>query len=91
MTTATYNGWTNRETWAVSLHLMDTVVGCIIDDLDRWTADDVDDAAELFKDFVAEMLEDSGIATYPLLWDLLDLTTVNYKELGEHALQAAFN
>lgn len=85
-----YNGWTNRETWAVGLHLMDTVVEWIADDIDAWTADDVDAAAELFKDLIAEMLEDSGIATYPLLWDLLDLTTVDYKELGEHALEAVF-
>lgn len=86
-----YNGWTNRETWAVGLHLMDTVVDRITEDRTEWTVEDVDAAAELFQDLIAEVLDASGIATYPLLWELLDLTTVNYTELGEHALEAALN
>ena len=88
---SSYNGYTNRETWAVSLHLMDTVVDLITDSIDEWSSTDVDDAAELFKDLVSEQLEQSEIATFSLLWELLDLTGINYKELGALAIENAFN
>lgn len=87
----TYNGWTNYATWLVGLHLMDSVVELIQEDGDVWSADDVNDAAELFKEIIAEMLDDSGIATFPLLWGLLDTNSINYDELGQHALDAVFN
>ena len=88
---STYNGYTNRETWAVSLHLMDTVVDLITESIDEWSSTDVEDAAELFKDLVSEQLEQSEIATFSLLWELSDLTCINYKELGALAIVNAFN
>lgn len=91
MSNTTYNGWTNHATWAVGLHLMDSVIELIQEDGDVWSADDVNDAAELFKEIIAEMLDDSGIATFPLLWELLDTNSINYDELGQHALDAVFN
>ena len=88
MTNTTYNGWTNRETWAIGLHLMDTVTDQIIDDLDSWAATDTKEAGQLFESFVDDMIEDADLND--LLLDLLDLSQVNWQELGQHALDAAF-
>ena len=87
MTNTTYNGWTNRETWAIGLHLMDTVTDQIIDDLDSWAATDTKEAGQLFESFVDDMIEDADLND--LLLDLLDLSQVNWQELGQHALDAA--
>jgi hypothetical protein len=89
-TNTTYNGWANRETWAIGLHLMDTVIDWIVVDCHAWEKDEVTQAAELFQDLVAEQIDEAGLSTYPLLWDLLDLSQVNWQELGQHALDAAF-
>lgn len=92
MTDNTYNGWTNRETWAIGLHLMDTAVDWIIDSKNEWSENDTKDAGQLFKDLLDEMIEETGINTnYSLLLDLIDVSAVNWKELGQHALDAAFS
>ena len=88
MTTTTYNGWTNRETWAIGLYLMDSVTDQIIDDYDNWASTDTKEAGQLFESFVNDMIEDADLNG--LLLDLLDLSAVNWQELGEHALDAAF-
>lgn len=89
MTDTTYNGWANRETWAIGLHLMDTVVDWIVDDKEAWEADEIDTAAQIFQDLVAEEMDEAGLPEHPLLWDLLDLSQVDWQELGAHALEAA--
>ena len=92
MTNTTYNGWTNRETWAIGLHLMDVVTDQIIDDIDDWAATDTMEAGQMFKDYVDEMIDEADLADqYALLLDLLDLSQVDWEELGQHALNAAFN
>ena len=88
MTNTTYNGWTNRETWAIGLHLMDVVTDQIIDEIDDWAATDTAKACLLFHDYVDDMIEDADMND--LLLDLIDLSQVNWQELGEHALDAAF-
>jgi hypothetical protein len=86
----TYNGWRNHATWAIGLHLMDTVAAMIIDDPESWgKANDTEAAAELFQDLLAEQLELSGLMTYPLLNDLLDTSDIDWCALGQHALDAA--
>jgi hypothetical protein len=86
----TYNGWRNHATWAIGLHLMDTVTAMIIDDPESWgNANDTEAAAELFQDLLAEQLELSGLMTYPLLNDLLDTSGIDWYALGQHALDAA--
>ena len=90
MTDTTYNGWRNHATWAIGLHLMDTVTAWIIEDLDTWGNDnDLERAAGLFQDLLEEQLEASGLMTYPLLNDLLDTSDIDWHSLGCHALEAA--
>jgi hypothetical protein len=90
MTDTTYNGWRNHATWAIGLHLMDTVTAWIIEDLDTWgNDDDLGRAAGLFQDLLEEQLEASGLMTYPLLNDLLDTSDIDWHSLGCHALEAA--
>ena len=89
MTNTTYNGWTNRETWAIGLYLMDSITDQIIDDLDSWAATDTVEAAQLFEGYVEDMIEAADMND--LLLDLLDISQVNWEELGQHALDAAFS
>ena len=89
MTNTTYNGWTNRETWAIGLHLMDAITEQIIEDIDDWAVADAMEAGRLFEAFVDDMIDQVNL--YGLLLDLLDISQVNWEELGQHALDAAFN
>ena len=88
MTNTTYNGWTNRETWAIGLYLMDTVTDQIIDDIDNWAATYTVEAGQVFEAYVDDMIENADMND--LLLDLLDISQVNWQELGQHALDAAF-
>jgi hypothetical protein len=90
MTDTTYNGWRNHATWAIGLHLMDTVTTWIIDDLAfAWAANDANDAAQLFRDLVDEQIELADLPNFGLLMDLLDTSDVDWLALGRHALDAA--
>ncbi len=88
MSNTTYNGWTNRATWAVALHLMDYITEEITGYIYNWDRDDVERAAGMFEDMFFEMYEAEGVN--PLIRDLID-TNINWQELGQHALDAAFN
>ena len=91
MTDTTYNGWTNRETWAIGLYLMDLLTNHIIEDIDEWAVTDTMEAGQMFKDYVDEMIDEANLADhFSLLLDLLDLSQVDWEELGQHALEAAF-
>jgi hypothetical protein len=87
----TYNGWRNRSTWAIGLHLMDTVTEWIIDDRESWdtTAINAQQAGQLFQDLLDEQLEMSELSTYPMLMDLLDDSDIDWYALGCHALETA--
>jgi hypothetical protein len=86
----TYNGWRNRATWAIGLHLMDTVTGWIIDDPESWgEANDLEAAAQLFQDLVDEQIELADMPSGGLLMDLLDTSDIDWYSLGRHALEAA--
>ena len=88
----TYNGWRNRETWCVGLYLMDTVTSWIVDDIDEWSKsdEDIDNAANLFEELVDEAVSDAELPSHALLFDLLDLSLIDYRELGQSALDSAF-
>ena len=88
----TYNGWRNRATWAIGLHLMDTVVAWIDDDLGAWTTTDGADigaAAQLFQDLVDEQIELADMPSAGLLMDLLDTSDVDWCALGRAALASS--
>jgi len=86
----TYNGWRNHATWVLNLHLGDLVTSWIIDDKDEWSIDDIDQAGQLFSDLLEEQMMESAIATFPILWELLDTSDIDYYALGKAALEAAF-
>jgi hypothetical protein len=87
----TYNGWRNRATWCLNLHLGDLVTSWIIDDKDEWSVDDVDQASSLFQDLLEEQIEQSDLTSFPLLWELLDTSDIDFYSLGKAALEAAFS
>lgn len=90
--TTGYNGWRNHATWAIGLHLMDTVTTWIAEDSSEWDKDnDIEQAAGLFQDLLAEQLELSELMSYPLLNDLLDTSDIDWRALGQHALDAALS
>lgn len=93
MTDTTYNGWRNHATWAIGLHLMDTVVATIADDIEEWANDASNNnhwaAAQLFRELVDEQIELADLPSFGLLMDLLDNHDVDWFALGRHALDAA--
>jgi hypothetical protein len=48
----TYNGWRNHSTWAIGLHLMDTVVEIIMDDKDNWDIEEADHSWTTVSGFI---------------------------------------
>ena len=87
----TYNGWRNHATWALNLHLGDLVTSWIIDDRDEWSINDIDNAAQLFRDLLEEQVEESEISNFPLILDMFDDSDIDFYSLGKAALETAFS
>ena len=77
---ATYNGWSNRETWLVNLHFGDSLYETASDPFsDRITESKA-------QDLVYAWLEDRGAFQDPIIDDILNaaLDQVNWAELIGH-------
>lgn len=88
---ATYNGWSNRETWRANLELVDG-----LDPSDWWDADAdsveelTDKLAETLKDITTETLLDArpgelGGFARSLVLDFLD--RVDWDEIARHLVE----
>lgn len=75
----TYNGWTNRATWVINLHLGDSIFN-ISDEANAELL------AEHLEEFVWDMLESENMGS--MFLDLIDLGAVNWFEISEHYLEA---
>lgn len=85
----TYNDWRNHATWAIGLHLMDTVIEMIMDDKDNYDMEEADAAGQLFEDLLEEQIAMSELDKFPLLMDLFNATNVDWHSLGQYALDSA--
>jgi hypothetical protein len=65
-----YNGWTNHETWLVSLWFDDMLSGA------GMSAEAIE---ESIRDYIDSVVNDDGF-----VMDLLDINCINWKELEEH-------
>jgi hypothetical protein len=75
----------------LNLHLGDLVTTWIIDDRDEWSINDIDNAAQLFRDLLEEQVEESEISNFPLILDMFDDSDIDFYSLGRAALEAAFS
>lgn len=76
-----YNGWTNHATWLVNLWLTN----------DQYTEEGLRMAVrygghEGLKDYVYELLDDSGIASDTMWYDMITscLSDVDWREIAGH-------
>lgn len=69
-----YNGWTNRETWLVNLHLGD-YFQAVAEDGEQVMADYIEQT-------VWDLFDEANIP--PFFADMIDLGIVNWQELAEH-------
>lgn len=68
-----YNGWTNRETWLVTIWFGDAICDLPLDDI---TADYIE---SMVTEYVDEIVPLSSFIA-----DMIDLQCINWAELAEH-------
>ena len=93
MTTETYNGWTNYETWRIQLEVFD---GMTLEDFGFDLRDvDTDDVADVERlaESVAEMADEIILGSVPngMARDLAEsfLGRVDWMEIAEHIIADA--
>lgn len=83
----TYNGWTNRETWLVSLHFGDDFAEYIEEELNEnrneWDAWEV---GEKIREYVFSAINEELNNLSIFLRDMIDLNAIDWEELGESVL-----
>lgn len=84
MTDNRYNGWTNYATWRVNLELFD---GMSPQDIAGSSRVDVYDLADMLKNNVEEILEQSGSGLV-LDYAMAFLSDVNWHEIAKHMLES---
>ena len=88
---ATYNGWTNYETWRANLELVDGLsIFDIVPDFDRDTT--VDEAATCLREYITVMMEDVyNIDFSTFVGSLVDrfLYEVDWVQIAEHMVYDA--
>jgi hypothetical protein len=69
-----YNGWTNRETWLISLYLGD------------YFQEVAEEGEQVIADYIEKTVSDLlNEANIPALFqDMIDIAAVNWQELAEH-------
>ena len=76
MTDTKYNGWTNRETWLVNLWFGEH--------FDALTEEGVKVDAEWIQDYVEEIVEADTNTSGGFVRDLVNTSSINYRELALH-------
>jgi hypothetical protein len=97
-----YNGWTNRETWAVNLWLTNDYGMCKDleiyfqelhqdgDEVIETTPEMMRNYADYLESYVGELLEFENLnrTTYSMLTDIGSLYRVNWREIAEGFAEA---
>jgi hypothetical protein len=84
-----YNGWSNRETWATSLHLnndqglYETVRDWAVSNWEEDESEAVTILAESIEDFVTELLETDWDGVKFMRYDIGSLWRVNWREIAD--------
>lgn len=93
-----YNGWTNRETWCVNLHLDDafrSIAEEYVEDYATWNDETNTFGLELrhvarFEPLLEEMFFDTinlGTREQNLLaYDLINIVEIDFRQIAEHHL-----
>lgn len=83
-TKATYNGWTNYETWRVNLEIFDGIEW--LDQFDNGM--EVDEAADSLKQYATEILEMEGTKGLTFDYAMAFLDAVNWREIAQSMYDA---
>jgi len=84
MTSKTYNGWTNYETWRVNLEIFDGVAW--LDQFDNGL--EVYEAADSLKEYAQEIIEQSSRQGLARDYALAFLDAVNWREIAQSMFDA---
>jgi hypothetical protein len=85
-----YNGWSNRETWAYNLNLMNRYDTCIM--MESWVGHySVSEVEQNLRDYLTNLKKVAEILQQPndvhnFLNDLGDTSLINFREIAENLL-----
>lgn len=98
-TDTTYNGWTNRATWVVNLHLEELFYSLTLDHLRQEVASlgaeevadqrHTSDIADLLRSSLEEILEELRLPG--LVTDLMIEEQIDWYDIAEHHISTAYD